>query len=153
MKSKIQLLGQNKSQWIIGVGLSCLCSTAFSISPLKDDVLTQSVDQDEIGTVTPVVITAVKYDVQSSVEQQNQRNNQLAIQQSNAIKKDHLSYVVLNHYEQQKQESNPYQKQLDKKPLLPNTAKRTEYAPSVQNSMITVTTTDKVTIYVGRDAH
>ncbi|AWL28630.1 hypothetical protein DJ533_08660 [Acinetobacter defluvii] len=142
---------QNPQRYLFGILLSCMCSTAFSISPIKDEVL--ATDVDYVGTITPLVITAVKRDVQNSVEHQNETNHQLADQQSNAIKKDHLAYVVLNDYEQQRQEAHFSESLVQKKPLIPNKAKVTEYGISVLGNTITVHGEDKITIYTSQDAH
>lgn len=138
-----------KAFWMIVV--SCFSTTIFAISPIKDDLLSENVNY--VGTITPVVITAVKRDVQESIEQQNQKNNQLAGKQADEIKKDHLTYVVLSDHEQQKKETEAYQHQADKRPLLPNKAKMIEYGTSAQNNFVKVTTPDKITIYVSRDTH
>ncbi len=143
--------GQNSQCCLLGILLSCVCSSAFSISPIKDEVL--ATDVDYVGTITPVVITAVKRDVQNSIEHQNETNHQLADQQSNAIKKDHLAYVVLNDYEQQRQEAHFPQNLVQKKPFIPNKAKVTEYGISVLGNTITVHGEDKITIYTSPEAH
>lgn len=151
MKTQHHQYGQKYQQIFLGVIVSGLSATIFAISPIHDDLLSENMNY--VGTITPVVITAVKRDIQESVVQQNQKNHQLAGRQADEIKKDHLTYVVLNDHEQQKKETDAYQHQVDKRPLLPNKAKVIEYGVSAQDSLVKVTTQDKITIYIKRDTH
>ncbi|WP_111859735.1 hypothetical protein [Acinetobacter sp. CFCC 10889] len=150
MNRCVKLFGQKHIPWIAGILCAAISTSSFAISPLKDDALAK--DENYVGTITPVVITAVKRDVQAPVEQQKQINHQLAAKQANENKKEHLAYVVLNNHEQQRQEDAYQSQKTEKRPSLPNTAKMVEYGTSLHNNTVTVTTADKVTIYVNPDA-
>ncbi|QOW45857.1 MULTISPECIES: hypothetical protein [Acinetobacter] len=151
MDRHVDCLDQTKLQWIMAILLASVCTPSFAISPLKDDALAK--DANGGGTITPVVITAVKRDVQAPVEQQNQINSQLAAKHANENKKEHLAYTVLNNHEQQRQEDAYQSQNQEKRPLLPHKAIMTEHGTSAHSNKVTVTTADKVTIYVSRDAH
>lgn len=133
--------------WVLLLALGV--SQANAKSTLDDNSLA-----DEVGGVvrlSPIIISAVKQDVQQSIEEQNNLQQQLAREQADKAKKDEIYSTVLTDYEWQKKDpdsnkpSDKYLKPYEKYKFI-----EIGYNP-YQRHDVRITTDDRVTIYIGHE--
>lgn len=124
-------------------------SQAHAKSKLDDNSLSNQADS--MAKLSPIIISAVKQDLQQSIEEQNKVQQQIAKQQSDKAKKDEIYSTVLTDYEWQKKDPNS-NKASDKylKPYEKYKFIEIGYNP-YQRHNVTITTDDRVTIYIGHE--
>ena len=124
-------------------------SQAHAKSRLDDNSLA-----DEVGGVvklSPIIISAVKQDIQQSIEEQNNVQQQIAREQADKAKKDEIYSTGLTDYEWQKKDpdsnkpSDKYLKPYEKYKFI-----EIGYNP-YQRHDVRITTQDRVTLYIGHE--
>ncbi|MEG0348651.1 MAG: hypothetical protein RR605_11430 [Acinetobacter sp.] len=130
---------------LLAVGVS----QAHAKSTLDDYSLSEQADG--MAKLSPIIISAVKQDVQQSIEQQNSVQQQIAQEQADKAKKDEIYSTVLTDYEWQKKDPNS-NKASDKylKPYEKYKFIEIGYNP-YQRHDVRITTDDRVTIYIGHE--
>ena len=133
--------------WVLLLALGV--SQANAKSTLDDNSLS-----DEVGGIvklSPIIISAVKQDLQQSVEEQNVAQQQVAKALADKAKKEEIYSTVLTDYEWQKKDPDP-NKPSDKylRPYEKYQIIEIGYNP-YQRHDVTITTDDRVTIYIGHE--
>lgn len=133
--------------WVMLLALGV--SQAHAKSKLDDDSLSNQADG--MAKLSPIIISAVKQDLQQPIEEQNKVQQQIAKQQSDKAKKDEIYSTVLTDYEWQKKDPNS-NKATDKylKPYEKYQFIEIGYNP-YQRHDVRITTEDRVTIYIGHE--
>lgn len=133
--------------WVMLLALGV--SQAHAKSKLDDDSLSNQADS--MAKLSPIIISAVKQDLQQPIEEQSKVQQQIAKQQSDKAKKDEIYSTVLTDYEWQKKDRNS-NKATDKylKPYEKYKFIEIGYNP-YQRHDVRITTDDRVTIYIGHE--
>lgn len=134
---------------LLAMLLMTLGSCEISANQLDD----QDLAQQSVGVVklSPIIIQAVKQDVQQSVDEQKDLHNKIAQQQADAAKKDEIYSTVLTDFEWQKKDPDP-NKPGDKyiTPLEKYKIIDIGFNP-YQRHDVRITTQDRVTLYIGHE--
>lgn len=147
----MKVIVKNKSDClkILSIFLIALGSTQAFANKLND----QDLAEQSVGVIklAPIVIHAVKKDVQQPIDEQNELHDKVAQQRYDEAKKELIYSTVLTDYEWQKKDGDsnkPNDKYL--KPYQKYQIYEMGYNP-YQRHDVRITTDDRVTIYIGHE--
>lgn len=133
----------------LGMVVNLVSNLAFAQQSMNESTLSEQSDQ--LAKLTPIIITAVKADVQQPIETQQQNHQRLASELSNELTQHNINSTVLTGYETQKQEERQ-KLNLEKTAYIPSNYKTVQYGYNAQKSNIRVETNDHVTIYINQES-
>ena len=133
----------------LGVIFNLISSSAYAERGMDESALSEQTDQ--LAKLTPIVISAVKADVQQPMETQQQNHQRLANELSGDLTQQNINNTVLTEYETQKKEETQ-KLNMQKTAYIPSKYKMMQYGYSAQNNNVRVETDERITIYVNRES-